>query len=144
MSGGQRRRVAVVGASAAGLKCACRLARVQPEWRITVVEKRSIFSFAACPLPYVLPGDVDDAERLRRTQYGALRDPRYCARVKGVEVMAGWRATRIFAEDRTVEITDHGGRAAEVVRWLRTRNKPVRYWGGGLRWRCVARPGGAR
>ena len=35
---GPHREVLIVGASAAGLRCACRLARLQPDWRVRVLE----------------------------------------------------------------------------------------------------------
>ena len=66
--------VVIVGASAAGLRCASRLARLRPDWRITVVEARETFSYAACGLPYVLSGDIADLEALHRT--GRRRHPR--------------------------------------------------------------------
>ncbi len=79
----------IVGASAAGLRCACRLARLRPKWPITVVEERETFSVAACGLPYVLSGDVASAASLQTTSDGALRDAAYFAAVKGVEVLSG-------------------------------------------------------
>jgi len=85
------RRVVVVGASAAGLRCACRLKRLQPSWTVRVVEAREVFSYGACGLPYVLSGDIDDLEALRRTSYGLIRDEAYFASHKGVEVLSGWR-----------------------------------------------------
>jgi len=66
MSDGNR-AVLVVGASAAGLRCACRLARLKPHWQVTVVDQSPVFSYAACGLPYVLSGDIDDVAALRRT-----------------------------------------------------------------------------
>ena len=56
------RAVVVVGASAAGLRCACRLARLKPGWHVGVVEASPVFSYAACGLPYVLSGDITDPE----------------------------------------------------------------------------------
>ncbi|HLA77073.1 MAG TPA: FAD-dependent oxidoreductase [Vicinamibacteria bacterium] len=89
-----RRSVLIVGASAAGLRCACRLARLRPGWQITVVEAGAVFSYAACGLPYVLSGDVEDLTALRQTTYGVVRDQRFFAEEKGVAVLTGWRATR--------------------------------------------------
>jgi NADPH-dependent 2,4-dienoyl-CoA reductase/sulfur reductase-like enzyme/rhodanese-related sulfurtransferase len=97
-----KRRVVIVGASAAGLRCASRLARLQPDWSISVVEEREFFSYAACGLPYVLSGDIPDTEALRRTGDGARRDTDYFAQVKGVEVIAGWRAVGVDPDARTV------------------------------------------
>ncbi len=108
--------VVVVGGSAAGLKCACRLARIVPGWRITVVEERQEFSYAACGLPYVLSGDVDDPDALRRTADGALRDEEYFARVKGIQLRVGWRATAIDPGRRRLQLRSAAG-ATEELAW---------------------------
>ncbi len=110
------RRVVIVGASAAGLRCAARLVRLRPDWAVTVVEQREVFSYAACGLPYVLSGDVDDAAALRRTSDGAVRDAEYFAAVKGVAVLAGRRADAIDAAGRTLTVTGPDGRA-ERLEW---------------------------
>ena len=81
------REIIIVGASAAGLRCACRLARLEPDFKVTVLEARRTFSYAACGLPYVLSGDVPDPQALRRTVYGATRDAAYFEAYKGVEVL---------------------------------------------------------
>ncbi len=95
VKGSGRRRVVIVGASAAGLRCASRLARIRPDWPITVVEERELFSVAACGLPYVLSGDIGAKDALRTTSDGALRDAAYFADVKGVTVLAGRHATAV-------------------------------------------------
>ena len=102
------KRIVIVGASAAGLRCACRLRRLQPEWSITVVDANDVFSYGACGLPYVLSGDIDELMALRRTVYGVERDVDYFANVKGIEVLAPWRATAVNAEARTLHIEADG------------------------------------
>ncbi len=108
-------RVAVIGASAAGLRCAARLARLRPEWRITVVEARTVFSDAACGLPYVLSGDIDEADDLRRTSWGALRDVDFFRDAKGIEVLAGWRAVAVDPAARS--LTVRSGKLERTLRW---------------------------
>ena len=103
------KRIVVVGASAAGLRCACRVKRLQPTWSVTVVEANGVFSYGACGMPYVLSGDIEDLGVLRRTPYGADRDADYFESVKGVEVLAPWRATAIDPEARTLTIEGAGG-----------------------------------
>ena len=124
-----KRNVIIVGASAAGLRCASRLARLCPDWRIRVVEARETFSWAACGLPYVLSGDIPDAEALRRTHDGAVRDAAYFAGVKGVEVLAGRRAVDADAQARTLVVRDGSG-GEEFLEWdelvLATGATPVR------------------
>ncbi len=121
--------VVVVGASAAGLRCASRLARLRPDWRITVVEARETFSYAACGMPYVLSGDITDLEALHRTADGATRDTDYFLGVKGVEVLAGWRATAIDSDKNELLIRDAGGQEKSLP-WddlvLATGARPLR------------------
>lgn len=112
---GERRRVVIVGASAAGLRCACRLARLRPSWEVTVLERRDTFSWAACGLPYVLSGDIDEADALRRTQDGALRDEAYFAAVKGVTVLAGHEVFAVDTAKRVVRV--RAGRQEIEVGW---------------------------
>ncbi len=109
------RRIVVVGASAAGLRCAARLKRLRPSWGVTVVEERTAFSDAACGLPYVLSGDIDDVDELRRTSWGALRDRRFFEEVKGLEILDGWRATVIDTERHRLAI--RSGRLERELAW---------------------------
>ncbi len=103
------RRVVVVGASAAGLRCAARLKRLLPDCRVTVVEERAAFSYAACGLPYVLSGDIAELDDLRRTAYGAIRDRRYFEAVKGIELLEGHRAVAVDPDRRLVTVEGPSG-----------------------------------
>jgi len=111
----RRHAVLIVGASAAGLRCACRLARLRPEWRVLVLEASTEFSYAACGLPYLLSGDVADAGALRRTVYGVTRDAAYFAGYKGVEVRPGHRVVSIDIERRAARFVGPDGE--EELRW---------------------------
>jgi len=103
-------RVVVVGASAAGLRCAARLRRLEPEWRITVVERSSAYSWAACGLPYVLSGDIDALDELRSTAWGALRDRRFFEDVKGIEILDRHRVVSVDPRERMIEAEGPDGR----------------------------------
>ncbi len=109
------RSVVVVGASAAGLRCACRLARLKPGWQVGVVEANPIFSYAACGLPYVLSGDISDPDALRQTSYRAVRDARFFAEEKGVTVLAGWRATEVRLAEGLLKVESPEGE--RQLRW---------------------------
>ena len=107
-------KVVIVGASAAGLKCASRLARLRPDWLITVVEAQNQFSYAACGFPYVLSGDLSDLEVLHRTADGATRDVEFFSRAKGVEILSGWRAVAIDPAARHLQIQDGEGQTRDL------------------------------
>ncbi len=97
------RRIVIVGASAAGLRCAARLHRLEPSWKITVLERWPVYSYAACGLPFVLSGDIDSLADLRSTAWGTVRDARFFRDVKGVEVLERHDAVRIDPVERIVE-----------------------------------------
>lgn len=101
-------RVVIVGASAAGLRCAARLVRLRPEWPVTVVERREVFSYAACGLPYVLSGDIDQLDELRKTAYDVVRDETFFEAYKGFEVLAGWSAEVVDPHAGTLTVRRDG------------------------------------
>jgi len=109
------KKIVIVGASAAGLRCACRIKRLQPGWSVTVIETNDVFSYGACGMPYVLSGDIEELGVLRRTPYGTDRDADYFSSVKGVEVLAPWRAAAVDPEAKTLTISD--GIAERVIEW---------------------------
>ncbi len=99
-----RRRVVIVGASAAGLRCGARLARLEPDTEIVIVERRRKFSVAACGIAYLVSGDLASPETLRETADGALRDRAYLEAVKGIRVLDGWNAAAVDAGARRVTV----------------------------------------
>jgi len=109
------RKIVIVGASAAGLRCACRVKRLQPTWAVTVVEANDVYSYGACGMPYVLSGDIEELGALRRTLYGTDRDADYFSSVKGVEVLAPWRATAIDPEAKNLTISNKS--ECRVLEW---------------------------
>jgi len=106
---GPARRVVVVGASAAGARCASRLKRLQPEWSVTMVDESTVYSYAACGLPYVLSGDIDALDELRKTSYGVSRGRTYFENVKRLRVLEGYRVTGVDAEAGILKVRGPAG-----------------------------------
>ena len=67
-------RVLIVGSVACGPKAACRLRRLDPRARITILERGHDISYGACGMPYFISGAVPRIEALRETPVGVLRD----------------------------------------------------------------------
>ncbi|MFC1554723.1 FAD-dependent oxidoreductase [candidate division KSB1 bacterium] len=95
--------IVVIGASAAGLKAACRARRLNPEANVTVLEKGEYISYAACGLPYFLLGDIDGFDQLRTTPYDLLKDPEYFRTVKDVNVLINTEVLLIDRKNKSVE-----------------------------------------
>jgi len=95
-------KIVVIGASAAGLKAACRARRLLPDAEVSVIEAGEYISYAACGLPYFLLGDIDSFDELRKTTYDSIKDPDYFGSVKDIRVQTHVRAVRIDRDERVV------------------------------------------
>ncbi len=102
-------RAVIVGASAAGLRCAARLRRLQADRQITVVEKGEVFSLAACGMPYVLSGDIPQEGELLKTDDGTLRDLAYFSEAKGIEILSNTLALSVDVEHHLLKVKGPGG-----------------------------------
>ena len=81
------KKIVVIGGVAAGPKAAARARRLDPSAEITIVEKDEILSYAGCGLPYYISGMVQDRRQLMATPIGVLRDPKFFAKVKNINVL---------------------------------------------------------
>jgi len=100
----QPKRIVIIGGVAAGMKVAARARRLDPDARITVIERGFQVSYGACALPYYVEGLFHDLDEVRQTTNGTLRDEAFFARVKGVEVRSGCEALAIDRERREVTL----------------------------------------
>lgn len=94
--------ILVIGASAAGLKAACRARRLLADAKVTVLEKSNYISWAGCGLPYYLSSDIDDFRSLTKTPYDVVKDADYFTQAKDVQVLTGIQAEKIDAKNKTV------------------------------------------
>ena len=98
-------RVVIIGAVAAGPKAGCRLKRLMPDARVTMVDRDEIISYGGCGIPYYVGGDVAELEGLRSTSFHLVRDEEFFKGAKGIEVLAGWRAVEIDRKAEEVRLT---------------------------------------
>ena len=61
--------------------------RLLPDASITVIDHGTYISYGACGMPYVVSGDIEDADELRRTAYGVIRDAEFFRASKGLDVI---------------------------------------------------------
>lgn len=87
--------VLIIGAVALGPKAACRLKRLMPDARVTMIDQGVRISYGGCGIPYYVSGDVSSADELQATSFHMLRDPKFFQNAKGVDVLPRTRAERI-------------------------------------------------
>jgi len=95
--------VIVIGGSAAGLKAACRISRLQPDANVRVLVMEKYFAYSACGLPHFLSGDVNTIEALVSTPNGTIKDEKYFRNVKGIEILPRRKAISIDRSARLVQ-----------------------------------------
>ena len=102
-------RLLVVGGDAAGMSAAMQVRRRQPDREIVVLERGRWTSYAACGIPYLVGGLVDDVDHLVARSPATFRDEH------GIDVRLGHEVRGIDLDAREVEAWDHdGGRTVRV------------------------------
>lgn len=107
--------IVIIGGVAAGPKTACRLKRLAPATRITIIDQDSLISYGGCGIPYYVSGDVSDEKELRNTSFHMTRDESFFLNAKGVEVMTRTRATAIDRQLKTVQVRNLDTDKVETV-----------------------------
>ncbi|MDJ0780571.1 MAG: FAD-dependent oxidoreductase [Desulfosarcinaceae bacterium] len=98
------KKVVIIGGVALGPKVACRVKRLDPTAEVVVVDRDQHISYGGCGIPYYVGGDVADIEGLQSTSAHVLRDSRFFAGAKGVEMRVRTEALEIDRERRVVHL----------------------------------------
>jgi len=110
-----KKRIIVVGGSAAGPKTAARARRLDYEADITIIQKERDLSMASCGYPYYVGGCFDDRNMLISTPAGVVRDPKFFLNAKGIEARTETEVTAIDRANRTVACRDLRSGTTEVL-----------------------------
>ncbi|MHC1700430.1 MAG: FAD-dependent oxidoreductase [Humidesulfovibrio sp.] len=99
-----QKHVVVIGAVALGPKAAARFKRLEPDSRVTMVDRGKLISYGGCGIPYFISGDVSEAAQLRNTAFHMLRDEEFFRKTKGVDVRTETEALAIDRAAKTVRV----------------------------------------
>ncbi len=101
-----RKRIIVVGGSAAGPKAAAKARRIDYNANIIILQKDPDLSMASCGYPYYIGGCFDDRSMLLGPGEGMARDPRYYLTAKGIDARTNCEVTEIDRASKRVFCTD--------------------------------------
>ncbi|MDO9514959.1 MAG: FAD-dependent oxidoreductase, partial [Syntrophales bacterium] len=101
-----RKRIIVVGGSAAGPKAAAKARRMDYHADIVILQKDPDLSMASCGYPYYVGGCFDDRNMLLCTGTGVTRNPLFYLNAKGIEARTSTEVTAIDRGARTVACTN--------------------------------------
>jgi NADPH-dependent 2,4-dienoyl-CoA reductase/sulfur reductase-like enzyme/rhodanese-related sulfurtransferase len=102
----ENKRIVVIGGSAAGPKAAARAKRMDPNARVTIIQKAPEMSMASCGYPYFISGVFNNRNALLSTPYGEVRDPHFFVNTKGIEALTETEVTAIDRTGRNVQCRD--------------------------------------
>jgi len=98
------RKVLIVGGVAGGASAAARLRRLDEEAEIIIFERGEHISYANCGLPYYVSGVINERDALLVIKPEAMKN-RFL-----VDVRIYSEVTRIFPEEKTVEVQEQSGK----------------------------------
>ena len=121
--------IVIIGAVALGSKAAARFKRLEPESRVTLVDRDKRIAYSGCGIPFYVSGEVNDVPELESTSFHVLRDTEYFRKSKGVDVRTETEAVAIDREAKTVTLAHVPTGRLEVLAYdqlvLATGSKPV-------------------
>ncbi|NLV66953.1 MAG: FAD-dependent oxidoreductase [Spirochaetes bacterium] len=99
-----KKKIIVIGGSAAGPKAAARARRMDENAEITIIQKAPDLSMASCGYPYYVGGVFDDRNMLLCTPTGVVRDPKFYLNAKGIVARTETEAVKIDRKTKTVTV----------------------------------------
>lgn len=102
----EKKRIIVIGGSAAGPKAAAKARRLDENADIIIIQKAPDLSMASCGYPYYVGGFFDDRNMLLCTPTGVVRDPKFYLNAKGIVARTETEALKIDRQKKTVLVKD--------------------------------------
>ncbi len=97
-----KKKILVIGGSAAGPKAASKARRMDQEAEITIIQKEKYLSMASCGYPYYIGGVFNDRNQLIGTPTGVTRDPSFFLNVKNIKALVETEVRKIDRENKKV------------------------------------------
>ncbi|MDA3816788.1 MAG: FAD-dependent oxidoreductase, partial [Prolixibacteraceae bacterium] len=101
-----KKKIVVIGGSAAGPKAASKARRLDEFADITIIQKDADLSMASCGFPYYVGGFFDNRNQLLCTPTGVIRDPKFYLNAKGIKAMVNTEVVTIDKSRKVVETVD--------------------------------------
>jgi len=100
----EKKKILVIGGSAAGPKAAAKARRLDENADITIIQKAPDLSMASCGYPYYVGGVFDDRNMLLCTPTGVVRDPKFYLNAKGIVAKTETEAVKIDRKAKTLTV----------------------------------------
>ena len=98
----KRKRIVVIGGSAAGPKAAAKARRIDNNAEVVILQKDADLSMASCGYPYYVGGYFNDRNMLLCTPTGVVRTPMFYLNAKGIDAKVNMEVTTIDRKNHSV------------------------------------------
>ncbi|MFA5321574.1 MAG: FAD-dependent oxidoreductase [Smithella sp.] len=98
----KRKRIIVIGGSAAGPKAAAKARRIDNNAEVVILQKDADLSMASCGYPYYVGGYFNDRNMLLCTPTGVVRTPMFYLNAKDIEAKVSTEVTAIDRKNHSV------------------------------------------
>jgi len=100
----EKKKILVIGGSAAGPKAAAKARRLDENADITIIQKAPDLSMASCGYPYYVGGVFNDRNMLLCTPTGVVRDPKFYLNAKGIVAKTETEAVQIDRKTKSLTV----------------------------------------
>lgn len=101
-----KKRILVVGGSAAGPKAAAKARRIDADAEVIILQKDPDLSMASCGYPYYVGGYFDDRNMLLCTPTGVVRNPQFYLNAKDIDARVNTEVLSIDRQNHRVTYRD--------------------------------------
>jgi NADPH-dependent 2,4-dienoyl-CoA reductase/sulfur reductase-like enzyme/rhodanese-related sulfurtransferase len=98
----KRKRIIVIGGSAAGPKAAAKARRIDNNAEVVILQKDADLSMASCGYPYYVGGYFNDRNMLLCTPTGVVRTPTFYLNAKDIDAKVNTEVTVIDRKNHSV------------------------------------------
>lgn len=98
----QKRKIIVIGGSAAGPKAAAKARRIDNDAEVIIIQKEADLSMASCGYPYYVGGFFNDRNALLCTPAGIVRNPMFYLNAKDIDAEVNTEVTSIDTKNHSV------------------------------------------
>ncbi|MFO7568323.1 MAG: FAD-dependent oxidoreductase, partial [Smithellaceae bacterium] len=98
----KRKRIIVIGGSAAGPKSAAKARRIDNDAEVIILQKEADLSMASCGYPYYVGGFFNDRNQLLCTPTGVVRNPIFYLNAKDIDAEVNTEVTGIDTKNHSV------------------------------------------
>jgi NADPH-dependent 2,4-dienoyl-CoA reductase/sulfur reductase-like enzyme/rhodanese-related sulfurtransferase len=98
----KRKRIVVIGGSAAGPKAAAKARRIDNNAEVVILQKEADLSMASCGYPYYIGGYFNDRNQLLMTPAGVVRSPMFYLNAKDIDARVNTEVTDIDRKNHSV------------------------------------------